>query len=127
VIGSVDGDLQRHLRVGYTDVDALLRLSLTSDRSPRMAALARAVSRRPSALTRLVDRLERRGLLQRIRHTPTDVSVSLTECGLDLLGQASPRILVTVEDRFWSRLTPDERRTRTEICRKLLEDPAPRC
>ncbi|MBK8731470.1 MAG: MarR family transcriptional regulator [Actinomycetales bacterium] len=46
-----------------------------------MAARARAVSRRPSALTRLVDRLERRGLLQRIRHTPTDVSVSLTECG----------------------------------------------
>ena len=67
MIGSVDGDLQRHLSVGYTDVDALLRLSLTSDRSPRMAARARAVSRRPSALTRLVDRLERRGLLQRIR------------------------------------------------------------
>lgn len=127
VIAHVDSDLQQHLKVGYTDVDALLHLSLTADQSLRMASLARAVSRSPSALTRLVDRLEQRGLVQRTRHSSTDVSVALTPPGLDLLAQASPRILAQVEQRFWSRLTAGERDSLSAICQKLLETEPPSC
>lgn len=124
-IAHVDSDLQQHLRVGYTDVDALLHLSAAGDQCLRMAALARAVSRSPSALTRLVDRLEERSLVERTRHSSTDVSVAVTPEGLDLLADAAPRILERVEQRFWSRLTPDERDTLSAICEKLLE-PDPR-
>ena len=102
-------------------VDALLHLSVADDHCLRMATLARAVSRSPSALTRLVDRLEQRSLVARTRHSSTDVSVEVTPEGLDLLAEASPRILEEVEQRFWSRLTPTERHSLSTLCRKLLD------
>jgi DNA-binding MarR family transcriptional regulator len=127
VIARVDADLQQHLKVGYTDVDALLQLSAADDHCLRMANLARSVSRSPSALTRLVDRLEERSLVTRTRHSSTDVRVEVTSDGLDLLAEAAPRILEQVEQRFWSRLTPGERDSLSTICRKLLDAEPPNC
>lgn len=121
VIAQVDTDLQQHLRVGYTDIDALFQLSCAEDHCSRMAPLARAVSRSPSAMTRLVDRLEERSLVERRRNSPTDVTVGVTDAGLDLLAEAAPLIVARVEERFWSRLTPDERDALSSICHKLLE------
>lgn len=121
VIGSVDSDLQQNLDVGYTDVDALLQLSTADGQCLRMARLARAVARTPSALTRLVDRLENRALVVRTRRSRTDVLVEVTPLGLELLANAAPRILDEVEARFWSRLTPRERDTLSGICQKLLD------
>jgi len=127
VIADVDADLQQHLKVGYTDVDALLHLSVADDRCLRMSTLARGVSRTPSTLTRLVDRLEHRSLVQRTRHSSTDVSVEVTPEGLDLLAEAAPRILDQVEQRFWSRLTPRERDSLSTICRKLMDTEPMNC
>lgn len=127
LISGVDADLQHHLKVGYTDIDALLQLSSAGDQCLRMAPLARAVSRSPSALTRLVDRLEERGYVERTRQSPTDVSVEITPEGLDLLAEAAPHILDQVEERFWSRLTARERDTLTAICRKLLDEDSSSC
>lgn len=127
VIAQVDADLQQSHQVGYTDVDALIHLSLAPDHTLRMAVLARAVSRSPSALTRLVDRLEDRGLVERTRHSPTDVSVAVTSSGLDLLAEASPRILALVDQLFWARLTDSERATLSAICLKLLDADPPNC
>jgi len=127
LISHVDADLQQHLKLGYTDVDALLHLSLASDDCLRMATLARGVSRSPSALTRLVDRLEERSLVTRTRHSSTDVSVEVTPAGLDVLDQAAPRILEQVEQRFWSRLTADERDALSAICRKLMDSEPMNC
>ncbi|CAB4886708.1 unannotated protein [freshwater metagenome] len=127
VIAEVDAALQQHLKVGYTDIDALLQLSAADQQCLRMAPLARAVSRSPSALTRLVDRLEERSLVERRRNSPTDVTVEVTPHGLALLDEAAPLILSEVEQRFWSRLTLAERDTLSTICRKLLEPDSPNC
>ncbi|MCX6434152.1 MAG: MarR family transcriptional regulator [Actinobacteria bacterium] len=127
VIAQVDADLQQHLKVGYTDIDALLQLSAADEHCLRMAPLARAVSRSPSAMTRLVDRLEERSLVERKRNSPTDVSVEVTDSGLELLAEAAPRIITQVEERFWSRLTADERDALSSICRKLIEPETPNC
>ena len=127
VIAEVDADLQQHLKVGYTDIDALLQLSTSDERCLRMAPLARAVSRSPSAMTRLVDRLEERSLVERRRNSPTDVSVQVTDEGLELLAEAAPRIITQVQERFWSRLTADERDTLSAICLKLMEAESPNC
>ena len=121
LIAHVDTDLQQHLKLGYSDIDALLHLSVASDHCLRMATLARGVSRSPSALTRLVDRLEDRSLVTRTRHSSTDVSVEITTDGLDMLAHAAPRIIDQVEQRFWSRLTADERDSLSAICRKLMD------
>ena len=95
MIAEVDADLQQNLKVGYTDIDALLQLASADEHCLRMAPLARAVSRSPSTLTRLVDRLEERSLVTRTRNSPTDVSVEVTSAGLDLLAQAAPRIIAS--------------------------------
>lgn len=127
VLSAVDSDLQRHLGVGYSDIDALVCLSAADEQCQRMAPLARAVSRSPSALTRLVDRLEARGLVERTRLSPTDVTVEITPAGLDLLADAAPRVIDQVQERFWSRLTDDERDCLSVLCRKLLDDEPPHC
>lgn len=127
VISRVDADLQQQLQVGYTDVDALIHLSVESDHTLRMAALARAVSRSPSAMTRLVDRLEGRNLVTRTRHSPTDVSVTLTSEGRELLASAAPRIVSRVDQLFWAPLTTTERDTLAEICQKLQAVEQPNC
>ncbi len=78
-------------------------------------------------MTRLVDRLESRELVERRRNSPTDVTVELTDAGLDLLAEAAPIIIGQVEERFWSRLTADERDTLNSICRKLLDADSQTC
>lgn len=127
LIARVDTDLQQQLQVGYTDVDALIHLSMADGQTLRMAELARKVSRSPSALSRLVDRLEGRGLVRRIRHSPTDVRVTVTPEGLDLLSEAAPRIVSVVDQVFWGPLTADERDTLGNICGKLLASEQPNC
>lgn len=121
LINHVDANLQQHFGLGYTDVDALLHLSVADGNRLRMVELARAVSRSPSALTRLVDRLQRRSLVVRIRHSATDVSVEITPAGLDLLADAAPQCRDEIEQRFWTRLTATERDTLSRICQKLLD------
>lgn len=121
LINHVDADLHQHFALGYTDIDALLHLSVADGNRLRMVDLARGVSRSPSALTRLVDRLQRRSLVARTRHSPADVSVEITPAGFGLLAEAAPRIMDQIEQRFWARLTAIERDTLSRICQKLID------
>jgi len=41
--------------------------------------------------------------------------------------EAAPRIITQVQERFWSRLTADERDTLSAICLKGREAESPRC
>ena len=127
VIARIDADLQEHVQIGFTDFDALIHLSMAQDHTMRMAELARAVVRSPSALSRLVARLEDRGLAERTRHSATEVSVTLTPVGLDLLATAAPRHLALVDRIFWAPLTPSERDTLGDLSRRLLECEPPHC
>jgi DNA-binding MarR family transcriptional regulator len=80
-----------------------------------------------SISTSVVDRLEDRCLVERMRNSPTDVTVEVTDQGLELLAEAAPVILAQVEERFWSRLTADERDMLSAICSKLLDSQSRSC
>jgi DNA-binding MarR family transcriptional regulator len=127
VIAQLDADLQEHVQIGYTDFDALIQLSIADDRTMRMAELARSVSRSPSALTRLVGRLETRGLVRRSRHSPTEVTVTITEQGLALLDSTAPRHLALVDQLFWAPLTPNQRVTLGRLSQRLIDADSPNC
>jgi DNA-binding MarR family transcriptional regulator len=127
VIARLDADLQEHVRIGYTDFDALINLSAADARTMRMADLARAVSRSPSALTRLVCRLEDRGLVERSRRSATEVSVTVTADGLALLNEAAPRHLALIDQLFWSPLTGSQRVTLGKLAGRLLDVETTQC
>jgi DNA-binding MarR family transcriptional regulator len=120
VLAVLDADLQQHVQIGFTDFDALIWLLNQLDSTMRMADLARAVSRSPSALTRMVSRLETRHLVRRNRHSATDVTVTLTDEGRALLDEAAPRHLALVGQLFWTPLTPAQRTEIGGLCQRLI-------
>ena len=92
----IESALERELQaehelsvVEYTVLDALSR---QDGWHMRMQQLARATALSSSATTRLVNRLEDRGLLQRIlcRDDRRGIYTELTDAGLELLEQARP-------------------------------------
>jgi DNA-binding MarR family transcriptional regulator len=92
----IEGELERDLLeehqlsvVEYTVLDALSR---QDGWHMRMAQLARAAALSPSAATRLVNRLEGRGLLVRVlcQDDRRGIYTELTPAGQDLLAQARP-------------------------------------
>jgi DNA-binding MarR family transcriptional regulator len=121
VMARLERDLLEQSGIGYSDFDVLMQLSLAREESSRMADLARAVALSPSALTRLVQRLEHRGLVSRTHHRPTIVEVSLTAAGRKALNEAAPPHLQSVEAAFWAPLTTSERVAITSICGKIIK------
>ena len=94
--GAIETELEKALQSGhglsvveYTVLDALSR---QDNRHLRMQQLARAAALSGSAATRLVTRLENRGLLSRIlcRDDRRGIYTELTEPGRRLLERARP-------------------------------------
>lgn len=126
ILAQLDGDLQQRHGIGYADFDALVQLSLADEGGMRMADLARSVHRSPSALTRLVSRLEQRHLVERHRRCSTDVTVTITADGMALLAEAVPAHLDLVDRLFWAHLTPPDRETMAQLCGAMLGEPQAR-
>lgn len=104
--GFIEGELEQILQttadlsvVEYTVLDALGR---QDGWHMRMQQLARATALSPSATTRLVNRLERRGLLQRIlcADDRRGIYTELTPEGSELLTSARPAHDIALEQAF---------------------------
>jgi DNA-binding MarR family transcriptional regulator len=90
--------------------DVLVQLAESPDGALRMSELAQAVLLSRSGLTRLVDRLEREGLVQR-RSCPSDARGTLavlTDAGRDRLRAASGTHLRGVARHVLSHFDPTE-------------------
>jgi DNA-binding MarR family transcriptional regulator len=96
--------------LSLADYDVLVQLGLAPDRMLRMSDLAEAVLLTRSGLTRLVDRLEARGLVER-RKCPSDARgllAVLTDEGLRAWEEARPTHLEGVRRLFLDKLEPEE-------------------
>jgi DNA-binding MarR family transcriptional regulator len=90
--------------------DVLLQLAESDGRRLRMTELADRVLLSRSGLTRLVDRLERDGLVEReacLSDARGTLAV-LTQAGLTRLRSAAPTHLRGISEHMTSRLTPEE-------------------
>lgn len=131
ITGTLDRDLERGHGLSLRSYDVLVQLSLAGDRGRRMSELADAVLLSRSGLTRLVERLERAGLVQRRAGDPDSrqTFAVVTEAGLDMLADATETHLRGVAERFLDRLTEDQLALFADAGRRLLEDvkvePAP--
>lgn len=82
--------------------------------------LARKILRTTGNVTLVVDNLERRGLVRRVRREDDRrfVAVHLTEAGQALLEAVLPGHAAAVAERF-AILSPDEQRMLVGLCRRL--------
>lgn len=105
VLNELDRRLDEEHLIGVTEFDVLITLDTAEKHPCRMSDIAEAVTLSPGGVTRLVERLESRGLVQRIRD-PSDargVHVSLTAAGSERLAQASVTHDVIIGHLFGTR------------------------
>ncbi len=105
------------------------RLSLAPEHTLRQTALAQAMGLSLSRVSRVIDLLEQRGLLER-HSCPADAratNVKLTRRGSTLTARAQSAMFAHVQGRFFDHLEPDEVGALASVFARLLEGPlAPR-
>ncbi len=117
--------LARELReeedLPLTWYDVMVHLSEAPEHRLRMQDLAEAVLLSKSGLTRLVDRMQKAGLLSR-EACPSDrrgTFALLTDRGLATLRAAAPTHVRGVQEHFAAHLTDEEAATLTAVLRRV--------
>ena len=129
---ALDAELERRHGLPLSSYEVLINLQKAPNRKLRMADLADRALLSRSGMTRLVDRLERQGLLAR------DTCVSdargcfavLTDAGDELLQKARATHLDGVRERFLAHLEPEDFAQLGELWERVLpgstaQGPAP--
>jgi DNA-binding MarR family transcriptional regulator len=124
LVKALDAELLAEHDLPLSSYEVLITLQAAPGRRLRMAELADRVLLSRSGMTRLVDRLEREGLLERSTCTSDGRGcfAVLTDAGAELLAHARPTHLHGVRERFlrhfegaeldamatwWTRVVPD--------------------
>lgn len=121
----LEQDLQVNRKIAIASYDVLVQLAEAPDHRLRMSELADAVLLSRSGLTRLVDRLQKDGLVER-QPDPCDARglfTVLTVKGRDILRDAASVHVAGVSKLVLDRLTHDELRQLHALMTKL--DPVP--
>jgi DNA-binding MarR family transcriptional regulator len=102
LVKALDAELLAEHDLPLTSYEVLINLQAAPDRRRRMAELAEGVLLSRSGMTRLVDRLERDGLIERDACTEDGrgMFAVLTDKGEDLLSRARRTHLDGVRERF---------------------------
>lgn len=123
VLREIDARLDAEHRIGVNEFDVLITLDNAPDRRLRMTDLAEAVMFSSGGLTRLVGRLESRGLIERIPD-PDDARsfyATLTREGSERLADARVTHDAVIEGLLSARLTMDEMRSLSRALGRALE------
>jgi len=107
IVKELDAELQAAHGLPLSSFDVLVQLSLALEGRMQMSELAEAVHLSRSGLTRMVDRLEHQGLIERHRgeDDPRQVFACITKSGLDRLAETTPTHLSGVRRGFLERLS----------------------
>lgn len=124
-VGIADKTNGGFAKAGLSDVDfeTLIRLARSPRQSLRMSDLAAQTSLSTSGITRVVDRLEREGLVVR-EACATDRRASyavITEAGNARLRQVLPQHLEDIELWFTGLLSPEDLASFLDMLRKIRD------
>lgn len=117
----LDAELRTEHDLPLSSYEVLLFLATAPQGAMRMSELADGVLLSRSGLTRLVDRLERAGLVDR-RECEEDARgllAVITDSGRELFGRARKTHLEGVRRVFLDRFSEDEQRTLGELFARL--------
>jgi DNA-binding MarR family transcriptional regulator len=113
LVRELDAELDAAHALPLSSYDVLIYLQSAPGKRLRMAELADSVLLSRSGVTRLVDRLEREGLLVRdaCESDGRGLFAVLTDKGEELLAKARPTHLAGVRERFLRHFSEEELRT----------------
>jgi DNA-binding MarR family transcriptional regulator len=122
LVKALDAELFAAHALPLTSYEVLINLQAAPGRRRRMAELADGVLLSRSGMTRLVDRLEREGLLERDACTDDGrgTFAVLTDKGEALLNEARRTHLDGVRERFLRHFEADELRTLAACWERVL-------
>jgi DNA-binding MarR family transcriptional regulator len=118
---ALDAELVREHRLPLSSYEVLLFLADSPGGRMRMSELADGVLLSRSGLTRLVDRMERDGLLsrQRCEEDQRGWFAEITPDGRGLFERARKTHLDSVRERFLGHLSREEQRTLAALWEKV--------
>jgi DNA-binding MarR family transcriptional regulator len=109
--------------ISLNEYDVLFNLSIVPERTLRIRELNENVLLTQPSISRLIDRLAARGLVDKVTD-PSDgrgTLVSLTEQGWSLFREAARVHARSITGRMSDNLSPDELVELTRLCTKLRE------
>ncbi|HEX6712671.1 MAG TPA: MarR family transcriptional regulator [Thermoleophilaceae bacterium] len=107
---ALDAELEAEHGLTLSGAECLGRLAAADGRAMRLTALANAAGLSLSRISRIVDTLEGRKLVER-RSSAEDaraVEAHLTQEGLELVRRAQASHFASVNERFFEQLSPEE-------------------
>ena len=107
---ALDAELEAEHGISLSALEVLGRLAAAEGHSLRLSALASHCGLSLSRISRIIDALEARGLVER-RCVPSDaraVDGHLTDAGLELVRQAQRSHFASVQSRFFEHLSDEE-------------------
>lgn len=121
--GALETRLQSSVNLSLAEFELLMRLEVAAGHPLQMSQIAAQLINSPSGTTRIADRLERAGLIE--RETPKEnrrvVHVKLTDKGNEVLRRADQAFREGLHEVFGSHLTEDEVASLRATLRKVLE------
>jgi DNA-binding MarR family transcriptional regulator len=121
LVRELDRELELEHGLPLTHYEVLLHLDNAPEHRLRMSELASSVLLSQSGITRLVDRLEREGLVERVP-CPGDrrgLWAILTDAGRSRLAQARPTHLAGIRARFLDHLGDEDLRALSDVWERL--------
>jgi DNA-binding MarR family transcriptional regulator len=124
---ALDAETEARLGLSLPEVDVLLNLSWAADGKLRMSEIGASLLVNRTAVTRLVDGLERRGLVTRCpcEEDGRGVSAALTEAGRGTLAEAAPLLESGLERLIGARVVADEAAAARATLERILAPDAP--
>jgi DNA-binding MarR family transcriptional regulator len=126
LVRRLEATLDQRYGLSLSALELLGRVAAADRRHRRLARLAEEIGMSISRVSRIVDALERRGLVER-RPCPEDARATeawLTEAGLALAREAQAAHLADLQRRFLDRLSPQELRTLGRVFSRLAAERA---
>ena len=126
---ALETELEKDYGLSLSGVEVLGRLAAAPDRALRLSALAADCGLSLSRISRIVDTLESRGLVER-RPCAEDaraVYAQLLPAGLDLVREAQSSHFAAVQQRFFEQLSGSEIETLASVFGRFVPQDAAPC
>lgn len=126
LLEAMDAELRRDQGLQISSYDVLMQLAEGPAGKLRMSELADRVLLTRSGLSRLVDSLERQGLVERVpaENDARGYYARITREGKARLRSAKRSHLRAIRERFIDKLSPEQIETLGEVWRAVLSDDA---